>query len=77
MTDVYKPKFTQALRIRVGAALGVCPTCGQARVTTREMAEQIGVRSHTSLWRFMKGGKPSADLVDRLVDWLDEQEATA
>jgi len=75
MSDVYKASFTDRLRTRVQAVAGVCPTCGQSRSTSREIAAQVGT-SNTTIWRFLKGGKPSADLVDQLVDWLDEHEPT-
>lgn len=41
-----------------------CPTCGVPR-HFREVADKIGV-NHTTLWRFMRGGKPSANLLDAL-----------
>lgn len=58
------------LRERVKRKLGYCPTCGQPRdMRSREAAEAIGV-AHTTLWRFLSGRSPSADLVDRLAKWL-------
>ena len=78
MTDVYKVAFTDQLRIRVQAVLGVCPTCGQpvGTINLSELAKEVGT-SHTTIWRFLRGGRPSATLVDQIVDWLDEHEATA
>ena len=75
MTDTYKTTFTDRLRERTRTTLGgPCPTCGQPTGgATRESATTLGI-SHTTLWRFLRGGKPSALLVDRLVDWLDEHE---
>jgi hypothetical protein len=75
VSGVYKATFTDQLRTRVQTALGVCPTCGQPTgMATREMGARVGV-AHSTLWRFLKGKKPSADLVDRLVDWLDELDS--
>jgi transcriptional regulator with XRE-family HTH domain len=77
MSEIYKTTFTEGLRTRLRSAFGVCPTCGQpTEHSTREIADEIGL-SHTTLWRFLKGKKPSADVVDRLVDWLDEHEKSA
>lgn len=63
--------YTDRLRERLRAAFGApCPTCGSPTGgSVRRQAEAIGV-THTALWRFLRGGRPSADLIDRAEAWL-------
>jgi hypothetical protein len=67
--------FTDDLRQRVRDRLGdaVCPTCGQETnpLGVRTKAQLIGV-DHSTLWRFLRGGKPSSALIDALVSWLEQ-----
>ncbi len=74
MSDVYVPSYVDNLRTRLRAALGYCGCCGRATSPlTKETAAQMRV-SYTTLWRFLKGGKPSADVLDHFISWLDEDE---
>jgi len=58
------------LRQRTKRRLLYCPTCGQGtKNNLRESATRIGM-AHTTLWRFVKGGQPSARVMLKIAEWL-------
>ena len=70
------PSFTEALRARLIAALGIkrCKTCGHAPApTVRESAKRVGVGMH-ALWRFLGGKSVNEKNLDAIVAFCEREE---
>jgi len=69
--------FTDGLRDRLVAKLGICPTCGHQRWNTlRALAKAIGV-SPATLTRWLNQGKePDANTINLAVRYLEGGRAT-
>lgn len=66
--------FTDSLRDKLRASMGICPTCGIGGMHQRQMARILGV-SPATLCRFLAGKNPGAALVNKLVDFLGKGES--
>jgi len=66
-----RASFTDDLRAKLVAQLGVCPTCGHNKWSTlRELAKKIGV-SPATLTRWLNQGKlPDAATINKAVAYL-------
>jgi hypothetical protein len=64
--------FTDSVRRRIREQSGECPTCHQPTSDggIRRVADAIGI-SHTSLWRFLRGGDITGRNLDKMIAWLD------
>lgn len=76
MKEKTRDGFVGQLRSRLKASMKVCPTCGTAAMSQREVAHAAGIET-ASLCRFLAGkGGPSAALVDKVVEYLGDEGAT-
>jgi hypothetical protein len=66
--------FTDSVRRRIRERSGECPTCHQPtrEGSIRGIADVIGM-SHTTLWRFLRGGDITGRNLDKVIAWLEPQ----
>jgi len=61
------------LRAQLTENVKACPTCGATQGQKAKMARDLGVTPMT-LNKFLKGGRTSSDMIDKVYTYLEAQK---